>query len=38
VSVALYGDSFGANQVRGLMSAINEAAGDNVSIKTQGGN
>lgn len=37
MNVTLYGDSFNATQVRGLISAINDQAGDNMSIKIQGG-
>lgn len=35
VNVSLYGSNFSADQVRGLISAINEQAGDNMTLKTQ---
>lgn len=38
VNVTLVGDRFGPNQVRSLIGAINDAAGDNVRITTSGRN
>jgi hypothetical protein len=37
VNVTLYGDSFSGSQVRGLIGAINEQVGDNMSLKAQVG-
>jgi hypothetical protein len=35
MNVTLYGDNFSGSSVRGLIGAINEAAGDNANIKMQ---
>lgn len=35
VNVTLYGDNFSGTQVRGLIAAINEQTGDNMSLKAQ---
>jgi len=35
VNVSLYGNNFSAGQVRGLIGAINEQAGDNMTLKAQ---
>jgi hypothetical protein len=35
VNVTLYGESFSGSQVRGMISAINDAAGDNMNLKVQ---
>jgi hypothetical protein len=35
VNVTLYGDNFSGSQVRGLIGAINEQIGDNMSLKAQ---